>query len=105
MPVCSIEIIYAFSSFTRTFVLPNRASLHWLSCLYVPKNALHGCIADSPLCLLTQHSEAFSSSFSLIMLEQLDHLASTGLCKLRTRAKDTLAIDVVPLVTTGRRLQ
>ncbi len=31
-----------------------------------------------PLCLLTQHSEAFSSSFSLIMLEQPDHVASTA---------------------------
>src|SRR6266567_8575374 len=40
-----------------------------------------------PLCLLTQYSEAFSSSFSLIMLEQLDHLASTGLVQVEKPGK------------------
>ncbi len=40
-----------------------------------------------PLYLLTQYSEAFSSSFSLIMLEQLDHLASTGLVHVEKPGK------------------
>jgi hypothetical protein len=39
------------------------------------------------------------------MLEQLDHIASTGLVQVENRAKDTLAIGVVPLVATGRRLR
>src|SRR5213078_3525705 len=41
-----------------------------------------------PLYLLTQYSEAFRSSFSLIMLEQLDHLASTaGRARCRSQSR------------------
>src|SRR5947209_364306 len=40
-----------------------------------------------PLCLLTQHSEVFRSSFSLIMLEQLGHGASTGLVHVENQGK------------------
>ena len=40
-----------------------------------------------PLYLLTQYSEAFRSSFSLIMLKQLDHLASTGLVHVEKPGK------------------
>src|SRR5437588_6926013 len=40
-----------------------------------------------PLCLLTQHSEAFGSSCSLIMLQQIDHVASTGLVHVENQGK------------------
>ena len=64
---------------------------------------LHG---RFPLCLLTQRSVAFSSSFSLIMLEQLDHGASTGLVHVENQGKAHVgASRVAPLVATGRRLR
>jgi len=50
-------------------------------------NTLFIAALQIPLCLLTQYSEAFSSSFSLIMLEQLDHVASTGLVQVENQGK------------------
>jgi hypothetical protein len=59
-----------------------------------------------PLCLLTQRSKAFSSSFSLIMLEQLDQGASKGLVQVENQGKAHVgASRVAPLVATGRRLR
>ena len=55
-------------------------------------------------CLLTQRSEAFSSSFSLIMLEQLDHGASTGLVHVENQGKGHVgASRGAPLLAPGRR--
>jgi len=80
MPVGSGSIIYALSSIIRTAVLSPRNLLLTLALVslrsHTRSSLLH---CKFPLCLLTQHPEAFSSSFSLIVLEQLDHVASTGI--------------------------
>ncbi len=92
-----LEILTRRSEVNSSQGLPRKASWRRLTTL------LHG---RFPLCLLTQRSVAFSSSFSLIMLEQLDHGASTGLVHVENQGKAHVgASRVAPLVATGRRLR
>ena len=87
-PVGSARLFMHLSSIIRTSVLSPRNLLLTLALLSLrsqTRSSLRHC--RFPLCLLTQHSEAFSSSFSLIMLEQLGYIASTGLVQVENQGK------------------
>jgi len=87
-PVGSARLFMHLSSIIRTSVLSPRNLLLTLALLSLrsqTRSSLRHC--RFPLCLLTQHSEAFSSSFSLIMLEQLGYVASTGLVQVENQGK------------------
>src|SRR5947209_17199756 len=69
-------------------VLPPRHLLPALSLVALRSQTISSWLpCRFPLCLLTQHSEASSSSFSLIMLQQRDHVASTGLGHIENQGK------------------
>jgi hypothetical protein len=87
-PSVPLRLFMHLSSIIRTSVLSPRNLLLTLALVSLrshTRSSWRQC--KFPLCLLTQHSEAFSSSFSLIMLEQLDHVASTGLVQVENQGK------------------
>ena len=83
-----IRVFIHFSSITRNSVFSPRNLLLTLALVslrsHTRSSLLH---CRCPFCLLIQHSEAFRSSFSLIMLVQLDHVASTGLVQVENQGK------------------
>jgi hypothetical protein len=80
-----LRVFIHFSSIIRNPVFSPRNLLLTLALRSHTRSSLLHC--RCPLCLLTQHSEAFRSSFSLTMLEQLDHVASTGLVQVENQGK------------------
>jgi hypothetical protein len=87
-PSVSLRLFIHSSSFTRISVLSLRSLLPALGILSLHSHTRSSWLhCRCPLCLLTQHSEAFSLIFSLIMLEQLDHVASTGLVHVENQGK------------------